>query len=149
MPAVEQPGPIARLDSQGHKASSNGRKGSLILRSGLFRVLSEAGHVVHVSAPPGSGKTVLLRSWITETGLAESAAWVSIEREKRHPQAFWLSVADSLRGTRAGSQLVRDLTAAPDLDGWTIVERLIDDLAPLDEPPWPWHQTTPGRPRPR
>ena len=100
MPAVEQPGPIARLDSQGHKASSNGRKGSLILRSGLFRVLSEAGRVVHVSAPPGSGKTVLLRSWITETGLAESAAWVSIEREKRHPQAFWLSVADSLRGTR-------------------------------------------------
>jgi LuxR family maltose regulon positive regulatory protein len=29
-----------------------------------------------VSAPPGSGKTVLLRSWIDAAGLAERAAWV-------------------------------------------------------------------------
>jgi LuxR family maltose regulon positive regulatory protein len=37
-------------------------------------------------------------------------------------------VADALRDTAAGSALVRKLTAAPDLDGWAIVERLLKDL---------------------
>ena len=43
---------------------------------------------------------------------------------------------DALRETSAGSVLVRGLTAAPDLDGWEIVERLLKDLAPLDERLW-------------
>src|SRR5262249_17486498 len=32
--------------------------------------------------------------------------------------------------------LVRELTAAPDLDGWAMVERLLTDLAPLDQRLW-------------
>ena len=42
----------------------------------------------------------------------------------------------ALRQTTAGSALVRELTAAPDLDGWVITERLQADLAPLDERLW-------------
>jgi len=45
-------------------------------------------------------------------------------------------VADALRGTIAGSKLVQPLTAAPDLDGWAITERLLKDLAPLEERIW-------------
>jgi hypothetical protein len=41
-----------------------------------------------------------------------------------------------LRQTAAGSMLVQPLTAAPDLDGWAIVERLLKDLAPLDDRVW-------------
>ena len=89
-----------------------------------------------VSAPAGSGKTVLLRSWIGEAGLADSAAWVPVGRDERDPQRFWLSVLGALRQTTAGSGLVRELTAAPDLDGWAVVERLLKDLAPLAEPVW-------------
>ena len=37
-------------------------------------------------------------------------------------------MVDALRGTAAGAALVRPLTAAPDLDGWAIVERLLKDL---------------------
>jgi LuxR family maltose regulon positive regulatory protein len=92
--------------------------------------------VTVVSAPPGSGKTVLLRSWIDAAGLAERAAWVPVGRDERDPQRLWLSVLDALRQTAPGSQLVRDLTAAPDLDGWAMVERLLKDLAPLDERLW-------------
>jgi LuxR family transcriptional regulator, maltose regulon positive regulatory protein len=92
--------------------------------------------VTVVSAPPGSGKTVLLRSWITEAGLAESVAWVSAGGEDRDPQRFWLSVLGALRRTAAGSALVRELTAAPDLDGWAIAERLLKDLAPLEDRIW-------------
>jgi LuxR family maltose regulon positive regulatory protein len=50
--------------------------------------------------------------------------------------AFWLAVLGALRQTSAGSTLVRPVTAAPDLDGWAIVERLLKDLAPLAEPVW-------------
>jgi LuxR family transcriptional regulator, maltose regulon positive regulatory protein len=89
-----------------------------------------------VSAPPGSGKTVLLRSWISETGLAVRAAWVTVGRGERDPQRFWLSVLGALRGTAAGSVLVQPVSAAPGLDGWALVERLLNDLAPLGEPVW-------------
>ena len=89
-----------------------------------------------VSAPPGSGKTVLLRSWISEGGLAGHAAWVPVERDERDPQRLWLAVLDALRQTIPGSALVRELTAAPDLDGWSMIERLLKDLAPLDKPLW-------------
>jgi LuxR family maltose regulon positive regulatory protein len=90
---------------------------------------------VQVSAPAGSGKTVLLRSWIAESGLAKRVAWVSVPGE-RDPQRFWISVAGALRDTVAGSALVRGLTAAPELDGWTLVERLLEDLAALDDRIW-------------
>ena len=89
-----------------------------------------------VSAPPGSGKTVLLRSWVSASGLAARAAWVPVGRDERDPQRWWLSVLDALRQTAAGQALVRPLTAAPDLDGWAIVERLLKDLAPLRERLW-------------
>ncbi len=89
-----------------------------------------------MSAPPGSGKTVLLRSWIGVAGLAECTAWVPVERDERDPQRFWLAVLDALRQTDLGSALVRELTAAPDLDGWAIVERLLEDLAPLGDRVW-------------
>jgi LuxR family maltose regulon positive regulatory protein len=105
----------------------------VVLRRELFEQLSGAGRVTHVSAAPGSGKTYLLRSWISEAGLAERAGWVSVQRDEREPQRFWLSVLDALRGTRVGSTRVRTLTPAPDPDTWAIVEGLLEDLASLDE----------------
>ena len=105
-------------------------------RTGLFERLGASARVTVVSAPPGSGKSVLLRSWIGEAGLKDSAGWVSVERDDRDPQRFWLSVMGALRQTSAGSRLVRELTAAPDLDGWAVVERLLKDLAPLADRLW-------------
>jgi len=92
--------------------------------------------VTVVSAPPGSGKTVLLRSWIGQAGLAVCAAWVAAGPDVRDPQRFWLAVLGVLRQTAPGSGLVRPLSAAPKLDGWSIVERLLADLAPLQDRLW-------------
>jgi LuxR family transcriptional regulator, maltose regulon positive regulatory protein len=92
--------------------------------------------VTVVSAPAGSGKTVLLRSWIGAAGLAERAAWVPVGRDERDPQRLWLTVLDALRQTALGSALVRPVTAAPDLDGWAIIERLLTDLEPLRDELW-------------
>jgi LuxR family maltose regulon positive regulatory protein len=107
----------------------------VVSRPGLFRRLDQAQRVVQVSAPPGSGKTVLLRSWIAESGLAACSAWVSVP-DGCGSQRLWISVADALRDTAIGSTLVRGLTAAPDLDGWTVVERLLEDLASLQDQVW-------------
>jgi LuxR family maltose regulon positive regulatory protein len=109
---------------------------AVVSRPALWERLGESARVTVVSASPGSGKTVLLRSWIGEAGLAYRAAWVPVGRDERDPQRFWLSVLGALRRTTPGSALVRELTAAPDLDGWTIVERLLRDLAPLEERFW-------------
>ena len=111
-------------------------RGGVVCRRELFGRLERAGRVVQVSAPAGSGKTVLLRSWIGEAGLADSAAWVSVEPGEHDPQRFWVSLADGLRGTIAGSKLVRPLTAAPDLNGWAVVKRLLEDLGSLEDRLW-------------
>jgi len=110
--------------------------GGLVSRPGLFERLGASARVTVLSAPPGSGKTVLLRSWIGEPGLADRAAWVPVGRGEQDPQRFWLSVLGALRCTVAGSGLVRELTPAPDLDGWAVVERLLKDLAPLADRLW-------------
>jgi LuxR family maltose regulon positive regulatory protein len=92
--------------------------------------------VTVLSAPAGSGKTVLLRSWIAGSGLAERAAWVPVHGEEHDPQRFWISVADALRDTVTGAKLVRPLTVTPDLDGWAIVEWLLQDLHGLRDRVW-------------
>jgi LuxR family maltose regulon positive regulatory protein len=110
--------------------------GGVVSRPALFGFLQTSARVTAVSAPAGSGKTVLLRSWISEAGLEDRTAWASARRDECDPQQFWLTVLGGLRRTEPGSWLVRELTAAPDLDGWAIVERLLKDLAPLDRRVW-------------
>jgi LuxR family transcriptional regulator, maltose regulon positive regulatory protein len=116
--------------------ADSGVRAWLIPRPGLFEILGAARRVVQVSAPAGSGKTFLLRSWIAAEGLSDRTAWVSVGRQEHDPQVFWLSVLDSLRQTGAGSERVRELTAAPDLDGANVVGRLLEDLSSLREPLW-------------
>jgi LuxR family transcriptional regulator, maltose regulon positive regulatory protein len=117
----------------GHVAFPGAR--GVVSRPRLFERLGVA-RVTVVSAPPGGGKTVLLRSWISAAVPPGRAAWVPVGRGERDPQRFWLSVLDALRQTEPGSALVQGLTAAPDLDGWAVVERLLTDLAPLQDRVW-------------
>ena len=128
-------GPASWSGAVGSPASPAFRDG-VVSRPGLIGLLARAGRVTVVSAPAGSGKTLLLRSWVGEPDLAGRAAWVPVQGEDRDPQRFWLSVLDALRDTVPGSKLVRPLTAAPDLDGWTVVERLLTDLGGLEDRVW-------------
>ncbi len=109
--------------------------GMVVVRPALFRQLDRARRITEVSAPAGSGKTFLLRSWISQRGMAGDVAWVSV-RPGLDPQQFWIAVADALRGTAGAAALVRPLTPAPDLDGWTVMERLLKDLAQLTDRVW-------------
>jgi LuxR family transcriptional regulator, maltose regulon positive regulatory protein len=128
-------GPAGRSEPGAGRAARPGA-GGVVARPGLFGRLGAPARVTVVSAPAGSGKTVLLRSWIGAAGLAECAAWVPVGRDERDPQRFWISVLGALRRTAPGSGLVRELAPAPELDGWAITERLLKDLAPPAEPLW-------------
>jgi LuxR family maltose regulon positive regulatory protein len=107
--------------------------GGVVARQTLFDRLRGPARVTVVSAPPGAGKTVLLQSWMGQADLAQRVAWVAASVD-RDPQRFWLSVAGALRGT--GSVLVQPVSAAPDLDGWALVERLLTDLVGLKDQVW-------------
>src|ERR1700743_3831223 len=76
-------------------------RGGVVVRHELFERLNQAGRVTEVTGPAGSGKSVLLRSWIDESGRAAQAAQVSVTDEDRDPQRFWTSVAGALRDTAA------------------------------------------------
>jgi LuxR family transcriptional regulator, maltose regulon positive regulatory protein len=135
--AAADPAPVLlNLPPAGVGALVPAVRGGIVSRRALFELLGRTGRITQVSAPAGSGKTFLLRSWIGVAGLAESTAWVSVQREERNPQRFWVSVLSALQQTAAGSTVVRPLTAAPDLDGWAVVERLLKDLESLPDRAW-------------
>jgi LuxR family transcriptional regulator, maltose regulon positive regulatory protein len=98
-------GPADWSGAAGSPASPAIRDG-VISRPGLFGLLGQDRRVTVVSAPAGSGKTLLLRSWVGERDLAERAAWVPVQGSGRDPRRFWLSVLGALRDTAAGSKLV-------------------------------------------
>jgi LuxR family maltose regulon positive regulatory protein len=108
----------------------------VVVRPELLERLNRAGRVAEVSGPAGSGKSVLLRSWIDAAAPAGQAAQVSAQDGDGDPQRFWISVAEALRTTAAGSAVVQSVTTAPDLDGWSIVERLVADLGSLRDRIW-------------
>jgi LuxR family maltose regulon positive regulatory protein len=89
------------------------------------------GTVTLVCAPPGSGKTVLLRSWAAETD--EDVAWVTVERGERDAQRFWLHVVDALADA-AGGEVIERVSPAPRFEGASVVERLLSQLDGLEEP---------------
>jgi LuxR family maltose regulon positive regulatory protein len=128
-------GPASQSGTASTAATPAVRDG-VVSRPALFGLLDGAARVTEISAPAGSGKTFLLRSWLGEAGLAERAAWVPVQGDERDPQRFWLCVLGALRDTVVGANLVRPLTAAPGLDGGAVVERLLDDLASLDDRLW-------------
>ena len=112
------------------------RRPSLVARPALFERLSAgyAGGVTLVSAPASSGKTVLLRSWIEAAGLGERTAWVSVERDERDEQRFWLAVVEALRTAAGMEGPIDDLGPAPGFDGDAVVARIIDGAQSLDKP---------------
>src|ERR1700761_4517333 len=120
-------GPAEGSDAVAGRVADPGA-GGVVSRTGLFERLGASARGAVVSAPPGSGKSVLLRSWIGEAGLKDSAGWVSVGRDDRDPLRFWLSVLGALRQTVPGSRLVRGLDAAPLADRlW----RVVDDVHEL------------------
>jgi LuxR family maltose regulon positive regulatory protein len=121
---------------RGSSIASGAHLPSVVARPELFERLSAgfAAGVTLVSAPAGSGKTVLLRSWMDAADLADQTAWVSVQREEQDSQRFWLSVVERLRAVAGADAVLAPLAPAPQFDGDALVQRLITELAGLDRP---------------
>src|SRR5947209_420416 len=71
----------------------------LLRRDDLLAALDRASlrKVTVISAPPGSGKTSLLQAWADRASKGRRVAFVSVPRDQRDAQQFWLAVLDAIR----------------------------------------------------
>src|SRR5450631_440204 len=69
-------------------------------RKDLLQLLDRAvtKRLTIISAPPGSGKTSLLRAWADHSRKLRRVAFVSVERGQQNEQRFWCAVLDAVRG---------------------------------------------------
>jgi LuxR family maltose regulon positive regulatory protein len=111
-------------------SSSASAARGLLERDELLRTLDRAvtGRVTVISAPPGSGKTSLLRAWAGRPANRRPVAFVCVDRDEQDPQRFWSGVLDAIVGPEKRS--------APPvaLDGDQLVEKVLSEIAELDEP---------------
>src|SRR6266567_1172598 len=86
-----------RLEQPISKDASVGR--GLLDREDLVQMLDRAvtKRVTVISAPPGSGKTSLLRAWADRSTNLRRVAFVSVDRDQQNAQRFWGAVLDAIR----------------------------------------------------
>jgi LuxR family transcriptional regulator, maltose regulon positive regulatory protein len=110
----------------------------LVGRQRLFELLRRGteGPVTVVSGPAGGGKTLLVASWLGDTGWPGPVAWMSVERDERDAAHFWRAIGETLREAGApsprgaGKQFVRRLVGG--LRGLSVpILLVIDDLHQL------------------
>ena len=88
-----------------------------------------------VAAPAGSGKTILIASWLAASAPANPVAWMSLDSGDNDPVRFWTHVLAAF--TRVGGipadsdlhALAADPRACP-----SIAPRFVEQVDSLDEP---------------
>src|SRR3954451_11186981 len=58
------------------------------------------GPLTLISAPAGSGKTVLLRAWMAAADEPEKIAHLALRREHADRRTFWMDVLDAVSAAR-------------------------------------------------
>jgi LuxR family maltose regulon positive regulatory protein len=103
---------------------------SLLRREDLLAALDRSSQkkVTVIAAPPGSGKTSLLRGWSDRASTHRRVAFVSVPRHQQDAQQFWLAVLGAIRPTDAIADPRRQ-AAAPEFDGEVIVDTVVSELA--------------------
>ena len=106
------------------------RAAGLIRRDDLFAALDRATlrKVTVVSAPPGSGKTSLLRAWADRGMKDRRVAFVPVPRDQQDAQQFWLAVLDAIGQINAVGDSPRR-AAAPAAEGDVLVDTVVSELA--------------------
>jgi LuxR family transcriptional regulator, maltose regulon positive regulatory protein len=108
----------------------------LLERDELLQTLDHAmtKRITVISAPPGSGKTSLLRAWAHRSTPVRRVAFISVDRDQQDAQQFWSGVLDAIRSLQSpiDSQAQPPATAAP--DGDQLVDIVAAELADSVEP---------------
>src|SRR6266511_2344329 len=103
----------------------------LIDRGDLLAALDRAaaGKVTILSAPAGSGKTSLLRTWADRPGQPRGLAVVQVQRDQHDAQLFWLALLDAFRQATATTSRAEPPAATPGFNGRAMVDRVLLELA--------------------
>jgi LuxR family maltose regulon positive regulatory protein len=109
-------------------ASANPR---LIDRDHLLAALDRATavKVTIVSAPAGSGKTSLLRTWTKRVGQARGLADVQVRRDQPDAQLFWLELLNAIRRASRTAGPTEPAVPTPAFNEAAIVDRVLGELA--------------------
>src|ERR1700759_1003052 len=124
--AEHAPKPTSRADSVTR---------GLLDREALLQMLDRAvsKRVTVISAPPGSGKTSLLRAWARRSIGVRRRAFVSVERDQ-DAQRFWSAVLGAIRVSKSSVGPEKQPAADAALDADAVVDRVLSELAGEVEP---------------
>jgi LuxR family transcriptional regulator, maltose regulon positive regulatory protein len=108
----------------------------LLDRDDVLQTLDRAvaKRVTVVSAPPGSGKTSLLRAWTDRSTNLRRVAFVSVDRDQHDAQRFWCVVLDAIRRAARSVDPETQPAATAALDVDQLVDRVLSELADQVEP---------------
>src|SRR5207244_8146510 len=108
----------------------------LLDREALLQTLDRAvtRRITVISAPAGSGKTSLLRTWADRSTDVAHVAFVSVDRDEQDAQRFWSAVLDALRSPAASIDPEMQRAALAGVDGDQLVDMVRWALADLLEP---------------
>jgi LuxR family transcriptional regulator, maltose regulon positive regulatory protein len=103
----------------------------LIGRGDLLAALDRAAtrKVTIISAPAGSGKTSLLRTWADRPGQPHRLAVMQVQRDQHDAQQFWLALLGALRRASGVAGRAEPPAATPDFNGRAMVDRVLAELA--------------------
>jgi LuxR family maltose regulon positive regulatory protein len=108
----------------------------LLDRDDLLQLLDRAvtKRVTVISAPPGSGKTSLLRAWAGRSTNPLRVAFVSVERDQQNAQRFWAAVLNAIRSRDRSIDPETQPAATAALDGDQVVDSVLSEVAEQGEP---------------
>jgi LuxR family maltose regulon positive regulatory protein len=103
----------------------------LIDRGDLLAALDRAAarKVTIISAPAGSGKTSLLRTWADRPDQPYRLAMMQVQRDQQDAQQFWLALLSAIRHACATTSHAESPAPTPGFNGPAMVGRVLSELA--------------------
>jgi len=117
--------PVQACIPEAKLAPVRGGRRRTVARTRLFESLSSAvatRRLTLLAAPPGTGKTTLLSSWIESGAAPPATAWLTLDEQDNSEPRFWQAAAAALDSAGVGDTAARG-DAAPARPGAAAIGR--------------------------